>query len=145
MARAITVFAFPAALLLTACVATTPAAPALPEKPQALSGEADVPLAPGHVVVPCPFPAERTTCVRVPGEVSRNDEAGDERLAADYAERFEADGWRLTQKGPRPVLAKASHCVRLEALLWDDGKSARMRYERILRVEFDPEGVACSG
>jgi hypothetical protein len=104
-----------------------------------------VPFAPGHVLQPsCPFPAERMVCVRIPGEVSRNDEEGDARLVADYVERFEKDGWRVMQEGPRPVLTKTSRCVRLEAVIWDYGRSARMRFERILRVEFDPEGVACS-
>ncbi|MDT0270960.1 hypothetical protein RM844_32300, partial [Streptomyces sp. DSM 44915] len=136
-----------AAALLAACATAPPAIPVSTTGALALSDDRSFPVAPGHVLRgECPFPAERTICGDTPGEVSRNDEAGEERLVADYVGRLTANGWRVIQEGPRPVLIKAdgpARCARLEALIWDDGKAARMRFQRVLRVEFNPDDIVC--
>jgi hypothetical protein len=143
MTRLLVAFGF---ALLASCAAHQ--APAATSVPSALTA-ADLPIAPGHLVWPqCPFPTAREICVRVPGEVSRNDEEAETRLVAAYVERFKAAGWRQVGDGVRPVLLKTGappRCVRLEAVMWDDGRAARLRYELLLRVTPDPEGVACAG
>lgn len=106
---------------------------------------ADIPVAPGHFVWgDCSRALQREICVAVPGEVSRDDEQVELKLAETYAERFKFAGWRQISAGDRPVLmASGGRRICLEGLSWDDGRSARIRYQLMLRVTHDPEGVAC--
>jgi hypothetical protein len=117
---------------------------ACPSSPAGFSA-ADIPVAPSHLVWgECSRGLQLEICVLVPGEVSRNDGQVELKLVETYAERFKAAGWRQVSAGGwSALMASGGRRICIEGVLWDDGRSARIRYQEMLRVTRVPEGVAC--
>lgn len=117
--------------MLSACI--MPARePTYDPRPDLVKGRLGTSLAPGHWVMLCPFEKPGDICIHIASDV-RASGVDDDAAEALYVARYQADGWTLAD-GARPRLHRRNQCVELSAFTFDDGRAARIRLQRLLRI-----------